>query len=210
MQPAPLVFNLKELDSFRYRVEDTLKSVTVVAVKELRTAEIKREILNSAKLRTFFANNPNDLKALRHDKAIAHPIRQKDHLKHVPEYLIPVSMRSMVSVRGKKKKRRANKVSSSQEQRVKKSKMNDPLMQPQGSQNEAEGPIDIDDGADDADDAGETEQRVYTEKEVLGRSSSGRNQWKAKHKKGKFNPKTAKKNTHRVAGSFMKSKPFKG
>ena len=64
MQPSPLLFNLRELDSFRYRVEDTLKGVTSIAVKEFRTAEIKREILNSAKLRTFFANNPNDLKVL--------------------------------------------------------------------------------------------------------------------------------------------------
>jgi len=61
MQPLPLNFNMKELDAFRYRVEDTLRSVTGVAVKELRAAEIKREILNSSKLKSYFSENPNDL-----------------------------------------------------------------------------------------------------------------------------------------------------
>ena len=61
-QPAPLLFNMKELESFRYRIEDTLRGVTGAAVKEIRAAEIKREILNSVKLKTFFAENPNDLK----------------------------------------------------------------------------------------------------------------------------------------------------
>ena len=62
MQPAPLNFNMAELESFRYRVEDTARSVTNAAVKEFRTAEIKREILHSAKLKTHFMENPNDLK----------------------------------------------------------------------------------------------------------------------------------------------------
>lgn len=62
MQPAPLQFNTSELESFRYRVEDILRSVTTAAVKELRNAEIKKEILNSEKLKTYFAENPGDLK----------------------------------------------------------------------------------------------------------------------------------------------------
>jgi ATP-dependent RNA helicase DDX56/DBP9 len=62
MQPSPLLFNTAELEPFRYRVEDTLRSVTGVAVRELRTAEIKKEILNSEKLKSYFVENPNDLK----------------------------------------------------------------------------------------------------------------------------------------------------
>ena len=62
LQPSLLQFNMKELDSFRYRVEDTLRSVTNAAVKELRAAELKKEILNSEKLKSYFAENPNDLK----------------------------------------------------------------------------------------------------------------------------------------------------
>jgi ATP-dependent RNA helicase DDX56/DBP9 len=62
MQPAQLNFNMAELESFRYRVEDTCRSVTQAAVKEFRTAELKREILNSTKLKAHFTENPNDLK----------------------------------------------------------------------------------------------------------------------------------------------------
>lgn len=38
---------------------------------------------------------------------------------------------------------------------------------------------------------------------------SGRKEWKLKHKKGEFNPKLSKKNTHRTPGSFIKSKNYK-
>ena len=61
-QPAPLIFNMRELDNFRYRVEETVRSVTLSAVQEFRAAEIKQEILNSAKLRSYFSENPDDLK----------------------------------------------------------------------------------------------------------------------------------------------------
>jgi ATP-dependent RNA helicase DDX56/DBP9 len=62
LQPSPLIFNMRELESFRYRVEDTLRAVTSAAVKELRAAEIKREILNSKQLKAYFSENPTDLK----------------------------------------------------------------------------------------------------------------------------------------------------
>ena len=62
MQPTPLNFNMAELESFRYRVEDTCRSVTQIAVKEFRTAELKREIMHSTKLKSHFSENPNDLK----------------------------------------------------------------------------------------------------------------------------------------------------
>ena len=35
MQPAPLNFNMAELESFRYRVEDTARSVTNAAGESL-------------------------------------------------------------------------------------------------------------------------------------------------------------------------------
>ena len=61
-QPTPLMFNMEELNNFRYRVEDTLRSVTGSKIKEFRAAELKKEILNSQKLKNFFASNPQDLK----------------------------------------------------------------------------------------------------------------------------------------------------
>ena len=77
MQPAPLQFNASELESFRYRVEDILRSVTSAAVKELRNAEIKKEILNSEKLKTYFAENPGDL------KVSVRALRSLDYLLYV-------------------------------------------------------------------------------------------------------------------------------
>ena len=71
------------------------------------------------------------LQVLRHDKAILHPIHQKDHLKHVPEYLIPRSMRSVVRTNNgrKGKKRRTQGGGDGQvDRRIQKSRMNDPLM----------------------------------------------------------------------------------
>ena len=162
---------------------------------------------------------------LRHDKAIAHPIRQKDHLKNVPEYLMPVSMRGVSNVRNKggrraKKRKAAGTAGSSSEQRVQQSKKRNPLYGGGGDGDN--------DGADGGDGGGDGDSgepavkasrpsastsegnKIYTSNDVLGESSmSGRKQWKLRHKKGAFNPKAAKKNDHRTPGSFIKSKNYK-
>ena len=59
-QPAPLAFDLRELEGFRYRVEDVKRAVTKVAVKEARLAEIKQELLNSEALKGHFQENPHE------------------------------------------------------------------------------------------------------------------------------------------------------
>lgn len=52
--------------------------------------------------------------------------------------------------------------------------------------------------------------KVYANSSILGESKlSGRREWKLKHKKGAFNPKIMKRNTHRTPGSFIKSKNYK-
>ncbi|KAK6905901.1 ATP-dependent RNA helicase DBP9 [Kwoniella mangroviensis CBS 8507] len=81
-------WNKKEIEGFRYRMEDALKSVTGKRVQEARREEVKRELLNSEKLKAHFAANPLDLSYLRHDTPL-HPARQQTHLKHVPNYLMP-------------------------------------------------------------------------------------------------------------------------
>ncbi|WVW82491.1 ATP-dependent RNA helicase DBP9 [Kwoniella bestiolae CBS 10118] len=81
-------WNRKEIEGFRYRMEDALKSVTGKRVQEARREEVKRELLNSEKLKAHFAANPLDLSYLRHDTPL-HPARQQTHLKHVPNYLMP-------------------------------------------------------------------------------------------------------------------------
>ena len=62
---------------------------------------------------------------------------------------------------------------------------------------------------DDDDDNVETEdisKRVFSNKETIGKSTSGRQQWKLKHRKGKFNPKNNKRNPLRVPGTFASVK----
>ncbi|GAA5887717.1 hypothetical protein JCM16303_003737, partial [Sporobolomyces ruberrimus] len=81
-------FDLKQVEGFRYRMEDGLRSVTKAAVREARIKEIKNEVVNSEKLKAHFEDNPRDLAFLRHDKPL-HPSRVQPHLKHVPGYLMP-------------------------------------------------------------------------------------------------------------------------
>lgn len=47
----PYSFEMKQLEGFRYRVEDALRAVTRIAVKEARLKDVKSEILNSEKLK---------------------------------------------------------------------------------------------------------------------------------------------------------------
>jgi len=44
-------FDMKQVEAFRYRMEDALRSVTRSAIKEARIKELKTEILNSDKLK---------------------------------------------------------------------------------------------------------------------------------------------------------------
>jgi ATP-dependent RNA helicase DDX56/DBP9 len=44
-------FDMKQVEAFRYRMEDALRSVTRSAIKEARIKELKSEILNSDKLK---------------------------------------------------------------------------------------------------------------------------------------------------------------
>ncbi|KAF9531701.1 P-loop containing nucleoside triphosphate hydrolase protein [Crepidotus variabilis] len=81
-------FDMKQVEAFRYRMEDALRSVTKKAVREARVKELKSEILNSDKLKAHFEDNPLDLEFLRHDKPL-HPTRIQPHMKHVPKYLLP-------------------------------------------------------------------------------------------------------------------------
>ncbi|WOO76722.1 ATP-dependent RNA helicase DBP9 [Vanrija pseudolonga] len=77
-----------EIEGFRYRMEDALRSVTAKRVTDARREEVRRELLNSEKLKQHFAANPLDLAYLRHDAPL-HPGRTASHLKHVPGYLMP-------------------------------------------------------------------------------------------------------------------------
>jgi len=87
----PFELDKNAIEGFRYRVEDGIRAVTRVAVREARIKELKSEIITSEKLKAHFEDNPKDLQALRHDKAL-HTARVQAHMKHVPDYLLPDSV----------------------------------------------------------------------------------------------------------------------
>ena len=87
-------FKTEQVDGFRYRVLDALRSITRVSIREARLKEIKAEIFNSKKLKTYFNENKKELQLLRHDTAL-HVVKVKEHLKHVPDYLIPNSLKKV-------------------------------------------------------------------------------------------------------------------
>ncbi|XP_069369247.1 probable ATP-dependent RNA helicase DDX56 [Paralichthys olivaceus] len=101
----PYEFKMEEIEGFRYRCRDAMRSVTKQAVKEARLKEIKQELLNSEKLKTYFEDNPRDLQLLRHDKDL-HPAVVKPHLKNIPEYLIPETLRGVVNPLSSKRRRK--------------------------------------------------------------------------------------------------------
>ncbi|KAL4609545.1 putative ATP-dependent RNA helicase DDX56 [Arapaima gigas] len=101
----PYGFKMEEIEGFRYRCQDAMRSVTKQAIKEARLKEIKQELLNSEKLKTYFEDNPRDLQLLRHDKDL-HPAVVKPHMKNVPEYLIPSALKHLANPLSCRKKRK--------------------------------------------------------------------------------------------------------
>jgi hypothetical protein len=187
------------------------RAVTKVAIREARAAEVKAEILNSERLQSHFEQNPADLQLLQHDRRATHVSRVQDHLKHVPKYMLPRGMQvdESVSRKRRKKKTRSQKLASGSRAR---NKANDPLQNFDGDVNmdgvlggdddedgddEAGGAHDEEKFFDDADDDNETSKRAKNESfldkmqhtDGYGRSTAGRNAWKQKHSKGKFNRK---------------------
>lgn len=48
-------FNKEQVDAFRYRMNDALRAVTKVAIREARTRELRQELLKSEKLKRYVA-----------------------------------------------------------------------------------------------------------------------------------------------------------
>ena len=60
-------------------------------MRDARATELRREVLNSERLRARFAQNPHDLEVLRHDRGLV-PASRSPHLSHVPKYLLPAAL----------------------------------------------------------------------------------------------------------------------
>lgn len=197
-QPCPLDFDLRDIEGFRYRVEDVSRAVTRMAVRETRAAELRAEILNSERLQSHFEENPNDLQLLQHDR-VSSASRVQEHLKHVPKYMLPRGMqvadlnkrrkRKRISVRGRDGARRTD---------------NDPLQSYSGEKGDLEGTVDEEESGgfeeffEEGGDAGapkavKAEAKVFSNtRDGAGKSTAGRNAWKEKHNRGKFSNKKRK------------------
>jgi len=92
-------FNLEQVEGFRYRSRDAWRAVTRIAVREARLKEIKQELLNCKKLKGFFDDNPQELLALRHDKAL-HTVKVQQHLSDVPDYIVPEALKQVKGLAG--------------------------------------------------------------------------------------------------------------
>ncbi|KAG9508507.1 putative ATP-dependent RNA helicase DDX56, partial [Fragariocoptes setiger] len=89
----PYAFKMEELEAFRYRARDALRAVTKGVIHEARAKEIKQEIKNSERLKSFMTQNPTDAKILRHDKTLRN-VRLQTHLKDMPDYIVPPTLLS--------------------------------------------------------------------------------------------------------------------
>ncbi|KAK4463848.1 ATP-dependent RNA helicase dbp-9 [Cladorrhinum samala] len=85
----PYNFSKSQMEAFRYRMNDALRAVTKVAIREARTKELRQELLRSETLKRYFEENPHELSHLRNDGELGRTTRQQAHLKHVPDYLLP-------------------------------------------------------------------------------------------------------------------------
>ena len=199
-QPVPLDFDLREVEGFRYRVEDVQRAVTRNAVREARAAEIKAEMLNSERLQSHFEDNPADLQLLRHDRLATHATHLQDHLKHVPKYLLPRGMQ-VANLNRKRKKKKVKKRTGGERRSD-----NDPLQSFEGDVTldgvegeEEEDPLTAEFMDSDGDEDQVPNKKQKTESQVFvntrdgtGRSTAGRNLWKEKHRKGRFSGKKRK------------------
>lgn len=100
----PYHFKVNEIEAFRYRVNDAYNSISRIKIKNARMMEIKGQILNSSKLKSYFEENPKDLKVLRHDKILV-PTDQKPHMKNIPDYLVPDALKHVMLKPKRKRKK---------------------------------------------------------------------------------------------------------
>ncbi|XP_060081741.1 probable ATP-dependent RNA helicase DDX56 [Ylistrum balloti] len=125
----PYNFKMEEVEGFRYRAKDAMRAVTKTAIKEARLKEIKQEVLTSQKLKSHFQDNPRDLQILRHDKFL-HTVKNKVHMKNVPDYLVPPTLKKIGhhgGQEGRKRSRTSDYSGPSRGQIKYKRKQEDPL-----------------------------------------------------------------------------------
>ena len=84
-------------------VEDVRRSITKNLIKETRIMELRKEILNSNKLKLHFEDNPQELRVLQH-AAAKKLIKPVAYLKDIPDYLVHDALKAKVSVKDETRK----------------------------------------------------------------------------------------------------------
>ena len=82
----------------RRSVDDVKRGINKKLIKDTRVMELRREALNSSKLKMHFEDNPQELRMLQHG-ASKRLIRPQAHLKDIPDYLIPDALKPKVVVK---------------------------------------------------------------------------------------------------------------
>ena len=90
----PLSFNAADIEAFRYRVEDVSRAVTHSLVQQTRTDEMRRELVNSERLKAWYEDRPDDWTHLMRADRRTKGSKIQKHLTHVPDYLVPKGMTS--------------------------------------------------------------------------------------------------------------------
>lgn len=67
--------------------------------------------MSCEKLKSYFEDNPRDLKSLRQDKTL-HTVKLQPHLRDVPEYIVPPTLKKIMGIGRRKRKFDRDAVSS--------------------------------------------------------------------------------------------------
>lgn len=122
----------------------------------------------------------------------------------MPDYLVPQSLKGVANSQGSRKRKRRNPSHGSSQSKINQSKERDPLRNPNAGDSSSS-------SAQPATKKLRTNaDRIFTagESKHLSGMLSGRKQWKLSHRKGEYNPKTARKqaNSNTVKGTFVQKR----
>ena len=78
------------------------------------------------RLRSHFESNPREMALLRHDKAL-HTVRHQSHLRSVPDYIIPQTLKKLTGKGGAGKSKKQSGRKTTQAKRKYEKRKNDPL-----------------------------------------------------------------------------------
>ncbi|XP_017778789.1 PREDICTED: probable ATP-dependent RNA helicase DDX56 [Nicrophorus vespilloides] len=94
-------FKMDDVASLQYRAQDAWNAVTKNVIKEARMNEIKKEIIQSKKLKMYFEANPIDLEVLESQSTTRQPKKIKQNLGCMPDYIVPTTLRHLIDEQSK-------------------------------------------------------------------------------------------------------------